>query len=44
MLKNTIFQLDCCTTVEMTNVHVEYLYKLYTGNIGKKYEDKVKKM
>ena len=28
--------------MEMINVHVEYLYKLYTGNIGKKYEGNVK--
>ena len=28
--------------MEMTNVHVEYLEKLYTENIGKKYEGNVK--
>ena len=31
-----------CTTMEMTNVHVDYLKKLYTRNIGKKYEGNVK--
>ena len=28
--------------MEMTNVYVEYLEKLYTENIGKKYEGNVK--